>query len=251
MRNKKNYILGLIFLISSSIFAQEVDPIKKFQFGFRVSPNLTWTKIKNGPAENDGTGLGFSYGLMGDYNFSQNYYLGFEALITSMKNKIALQDSFYQDAGGVGDYYSNIKQEYKFQYVQLPITLKMKTNYINGLRYFFQAGIAPGFLITRNVRVTGTPKFKNEEDFFSPNASDTDFGDFQKDPNNAESKEFTNNIGLFRVPLVLGAGVEYKLSGNTLFTTGIRWDNGFSDIFRDKNTTGINNYIGLTFGVLF
>ena len=116
MRSKKNYIFGLIFLISTSLTAQDADPIKKFQFGFRVSPNLTWTKIKNGPVENDGTGLGFTYGLMGDYNFSDNYYLSFEALVTTMKNKIAMKDSFYQGDGTVGAYYSGIKQEYKFQF---------------------------------------------------------------------------------------------------------------------------------------
>lgn len=252
MASKKNCIL-LISLFSMGLltYAQDGDAIKKWQFGFRVSPNFTWTKIKSGPIENNGTGIGFSYGLTGDYNFGQNYFFSVEGLVTSMKNKIALKDSFYQGADGVGANYSNITQEYKLQYVQLPLSLKMKTNYINGMRYFFQAGIAPGFIISRNVKVDASPDLKNEEEWFSPNASDSDKGDFQEDPKQPNITSFTNNIGLFRVPLVLGAGIEYKLSGNTAFTAGLRWDNGFTDIFRDKNTVGINNYLGLSVGFLF
>ncbi|MDB4347071.1 PorT family protein [Bacteroidia bacterium] len=251
MTNKKNCLLILIFLFSIGLVAQDAAPAKKTQFGFRVSPNLTWSKIKSGPVEGDGTGLGFSYGLMADYNFSQNYFLSFEALVTSMRNKIVSKDSLYQGEQGVGAYYANVKQDYKLQYLQIPVSLKMKTNYINGMRYYFQAGLAPGFLISRNVTTSASPALPKEGEWYSPNASDNDKGDFQEDPSNPESQAFTNNVGLFRVPLIIGAGFEYKLSGNTALTAGLRWDNGFTDIYRDKNTVGINNYLGLSVGILF
>jgi len=250
MTNKKNCLLLFIFLFSLGLMAQEA-PAKKTQFGFKISPNLTWTKIKNGPVESDGIGLGFSYGLMADYNFSQNYFLSFEALVTSMRNKITSKDSLYQGANNVGAYYTNVKQDYKFQYVQIPVSLKMKTNYINGMRYYFQAGLAPSVLISRNVNTSANPKLPKEDEWYSPNAGDNDQGDFQQDPLNPESVAFSNNIGLFRVPLILGAGIEYKLSGNTAFTAGLRWDNGFTDIYREKSTNGINNYLGLNIGILF
>lgn len=252
MTTKKTPILLLALLINCSIFGQDLAPVGRvLQFGFRVSPNVTWAKIKSGPAKREGTGLGFSYGLEANYKFGPNYFLCMEAIITSMKNSISLKDSFYQGDGSVGSYYSDIKQTYKFQYVQIPITMKMKTNTINGTRYFFQAGVAPSVLISRNVKVSANKSLLNDGEWFSPNASDYDIGDFQLDPNNSNTKSFDNKIGVFRVPLVLGAGVEYDLSGNTAFTAGIRWDNGFTDIFRDKNTVGINNYLGLSVGILF
>lgn len=251
MTSKKTIFLLFSLLAGQLLQAQEAGTNRKLQFGFRVSPNLTWTKIKSGQIENKGSGLGFSYGITADYNFNTNYYLNIEALVTSMRNKIGIKDSVYQGSNGVGSYYTNVEQDYKFQYLQIPVSLKMKTNFINGMRYFFQAGIAPSILIFRNVRVSANPTLPDQEEWFSPNASDTDKGDFQVDPNNTGSKAFTNNIGLFRVPLVLGAGIEYKLSGNTAFTAGLRWDNGFTDIFRDKNVVGINNYLGLSLGVLF
>jgi len=252
MTTKKTCILLLAMLINCSIFGQDVAAVgRKLQIGFRVSPNVTWAKIKSGPAERSGTGLGFSYGLEANYKFGPNYFLCIEALVTSMKNSIALKDSFYQGDGTVGSYYNDVKQAYKFQYVQVPLTMKMKTNTINGTRYFFQAGLAPSVLISRNVKVSADKPLPTDGEWFSPNASDRDAGDFQLDPNNSNTKAFDNKIGIFRVPLVLGAGIEYDLSGNTAFTAGIRWDNGFTDIFRDKNTVGINNYLGLSLGILF
>lgn len=255
MRNKKNCITALLFFtIINFIGAQDTPVEKSTQFGFKISPNLTWAKIKTGDIDNDGMGIGFSYGIMMDKAISSanNAYLSVEAIVTSMRNKISLEDSFYQEpTGSTGAYYSNVKQDYKLQYLQIPISLKMKTGRINGMRYTFQAGLAPGFLLSRNVRVTTNPNIPGNDDWFSPNAGDEDAGDFQDDPNIAGERTFTNNLSLFRVPLILGAGIEYNLSGSTSLVAGLRWDNGFTDIFRDKNVTGINNYLGLNIGVLF
>lgn len=255
MRNKKYCIvLVTLFMLVQFSSAQDANPEKNTQFGFRISPNLTWAKINTGDAENNGMGIGFSYGITMDKAISNanNAFLSIEAIITSMRNNIALKDSFYQEPpGGTGAYYRDIKQDYKLQYLQIPVSIKMKTNRINGTRYFFQAGLAPGFLLNRNVRVTTNPAIPGNDEWFSPNAEDNDQGDFQDDPNVVGDRSFTNNLSLFRVPLILGAGLEYSLSGSTSLVAGLRWDNGFTDIFRDKDVSGINNYLGLSVGILF
>ncbi len=252
MTIKKSIQLIAIILFTNNLSAQTTVGVDKpMQFGFKISPNLTWAKIKSGPAEGNGVGLGFSYGLMADFKLSENAFFSPEILITSMKNSINLKDSFYQGDGSVGSYYNNIEQNFKFQYLQIPLTIKMKTNAINGMRYTFQAGVAPSVLLSRNFRIKADRAIGNNDEWVSPNGTGNDAGDFVLDPNNPNSKSFSNNIGLFRVPLVLGAGIEYNLSGNTALVAGIRWDNGFTDIFRDKNVTGINNYLGLTVGILF
>jgi hypothetical protein len=255
MRNKKYCITALLFFaIINFIGAQETVTEKSTQFGFRISPNLTWTKIKTGEVNNDGMGIGFSYGIMMDKAISSanNAYLSVEAIVTSLRNKITLDDSFYQEpTGSTGAYYSDIKQDYKLQYLQIPVSLKMKTGRINGMRYTFQAGLAPGFILNRSVRVSTNPSIPGNDDWYSPNASEEDAGDFQDDPTITGERSFSNNLSRVRVPLVLGAGIEYNLSGSTSLIAGLRWDNGFTDIFRDKNVNGINNYLGLNIGVLF
>jgi hypothetical protein len=54
-----------------------------------------------------------------------------------------------------------------------------------------------------------------------------------------------------RFPLIIGAGIEYKLTGSTMFTAGLRFDNSITDFFKDTRVTGRSNMIGLSAGILF
>ena len=120
------------------------------------------------------------------------------------------------------------------------------------MKYFFQAGLAPGIILNRRVRVSANPTEATDDDWFSPNASENnqDRGDFQGSGLDPE-RTFINDIGRFRVPLLIGAGFEYTLSGSAALAVGLRWDNGFTDIFRDDRVNGINNYLGLSVGIIF
>ena len=51
--------------------------------------------------------------------------------------------------------------------------------------------------------------------------------------------------------MILGAGIEYRVSGNTSFYAGLRFNNGFSDIANDKKAKVINNVLGLELGIFF
>ncbi|MFM6984353.1 MAG: hypothetical protein ACKOXF_09480 [Chitinophagaceae bacterium] len=51
--------------------------------------------------------------------------------------------------------------------------------------------------------------------------------------------------------MVLGAGIEYNLSGNTSFYSGLRFNNGFTDFLDDNRTKAINNVVGLEIGLFF
>ncbi|WP_448635952.1 hypothetical protein [Pedobacter panaciterrae] len=51
--------------------------------------------------------------------------------------------------------------------------------------------------------------------------------------------------------LILGAGAEFDLSGNTSIAAGLTYNNGFTDITTDKNNNIRNHYLGINFGVFF
>jgi hypothetical protein len=51
--------------------------------------------------------------------------------------------------------------------------------------------------------------------------------------------------------VVIGAGIEYKLTGSTMFHAGLRFDNSISDFFKDTRVSGRSNMIGLSAGILF
>jgi hypothetical protein len=104
-----------------------------------------------------------------------------------------------------------------------------------------------GILIGNKVKTTaqtvnaGNPGFPTNESYI-PNASDNDNIDFVN---------YQDNINALRASMILGAGIEYRLSGNTSFYTGLRFNNGFTDILNDKKNKAINNVLGLEIGFFF
>ena len=50
--------------------------------------------------------------------------------------------------------------------------------------------------------------------------------------------------------VVIGGGVEYKISGSTVLLAGLQFNNGFLDAF-DGTPKVDTNYLALTLGILF
>jgi len=75
--------------------------------------------------------------------------------------------------------------------------------------------------------------------------------------NSTEGDPFTVNnfddkVFLFRLPLIIGGGVEYRMAGNTSLQGGVRIANTLTDMFvKDKTAIAKNNYFALSVGVLF
>jgi hypothetical protein len=51
--------------------------------------------------------------------------------------------------------------------------------------------------------------------------------------------------------MILGAGIEYRISGNNSLYLGARFNNGFTDLLNDKRGKVINNVLGLEVGMFF
>lgn len=199
-------------LLSGNLFAQ------KFHFGLAVTPSTAWLHPASDDLEGDGSKFGFNYGLITEFAFTDNYSFAtgvtFENKGGKLKSKDALADSLV------------IYGEYKLHYVEMPLTLKMKTNPVGSIRYFGQFGVAPEFL----TGAKGT--FKNGSTVF---ADDIDI------------KDDVNN---FNVSLVIGLGIEYILSGNTNLLLGIVYKNGLSDVINEEGKANAST-LGLNAGVLF
>ena len=86
--------------------------------------------------------------------------------------------------------------------------------------------------------------------------------------------DVNKDVNAIRTALQVGAGAEYNISGDTYILAGIVWNNGLTNIFNneavkanddgtprlisdgsslsfDEKFEAINNYIGLTIGVIF
>lgn len=219
---------------------------RDFRVGFKISPGINWVKNKTNNVLADGSGIGFSFGLMGDFRLADNYFFSSEILVTSMSNRVKLKtDSVYMLSSG--DSYKNISYKYNLKYLEIPLMFKFVTKESNGIRYWGQIGLAPGFLIGNNATILANPALTSTKNFPT---------DEKYIANDAENNRFdftthSDDINLLRASMILGAGIEYNLSGNTSFYTGLRFNNGFTDILDEKKAKLINNVLGLEIGLFF
>jgi hypothetical protein len=254
-RNTRIFFSAMLAVITLStampLSAQNDAKPRSVIMGFKVSPNFTWTRIMEGNVQNDGMSLGFSYGLMGDINIANNpnYWLSTELLVTSFPAKLKSADTLWGSPSGFMSAYNNVTFNYRLQYLQLPVSLKFKTNEIGNLTWWFQFGLAPSILIQNKVTTKTTPDlYKKGTNSHNPNSEGNDAFDFEG--NNGEGA-FQDNVVPVRLPLILGAGIEAKISGKTRFVAGLRFDNAFTDMLWDKNTVARNNYLGVQLGIFF
>lgn len=259
----------LLFAGFANLTAQTAPNVK---MGLRVSPNFSWINIQKGSMSNDGLGLGFSYGVTADFAMfkSTNYWLATELSVstipvlaksnTDLKRVVPQQgstgktDTLTYRAG-------NVNFKYNCQYLQIPLSVKMKTDEIGNMKYYFQFGLAPSFMMKRKLSTTileadGIYPANTGITSHDPNSKDDDgyqFGGIVLPGTGRNETQFSfeDNIATFRFPVIMGVGVEYKLTGNTMFTAGLRFDNAINNFFKDPTITGKSNLLAIQAGILF
>lgn len=223
----KRILAGLILLFLS-IHAQaqyRPEPYYGFRLGLTAHPTLGWIKPEDG--KGNGVNIGFSYGLVGDFNFAENYSFSTGLTVTTINGK-----STEFNVSPYHDHFSSTTAvpydlKYKLQYLEIPLTVKLKTTKIGQQRWYGQFGLSNSFNIGAKQDARSLSKeVANDKNIY----------------------EFTN---LYRAGLVIGGGLEYDVADNTSIMAGLTLNNGFTDISDDKSRNVRNHYIGITFGVLF
>jgi hypothetical protein len=231
--------------VTPVVVARESDNMR-FHFGFKFSPTIAWIKPDSKGLSSNGSKLGFSYGIITEFNFQENYAFATGLQVTYRGGKVLYR---YNNDNTFPEF------EYKIniQYIELPLTLKMKTNDFNNVRFFGQFGFAPGINIRANAETDLTSKGADNFYTLDPNYED----DF---------KDYINTVNL---SMIIAAGAEFTISGTTVLFTSLEFNNGFIDVFnkvkqphvynppndeiypRSVNWTGISNFFAFNFGILF
>lgn len=216
---KKITILS-VFLVSLFMMSSAQNE-KFFRFGLHGSPGAAWVKPETKEYDSKGFRLGFGYGLITEFSLADNY-----SFITGI-------ESFY--SGGKLEIYKALDSSttttlYKFQYLEIPLALKMKTNEINYITYFAKFGGSV------NARLSSVADISRKQ-----GSATLTF----------EDQNIKDDVYLFRVAFNVGIGIEYSLGGTTSVLVGLNFNNGLTDIMKDKDLKAKNNYISLNLGVLF
>lgn len=225
---KKASAIAVIVLLGA--FGATAQDTKKFRLGLQLAPNMGWIATDEKNFESDGSRLGFRFGLLTDVQLGSNanYFFSSGAFLNNVgaKSKTTLTTT---DSSGTRTVTSS--GESKYQYVEIPVTIKLKTNEIGYMTYFGQLGF--------DVGVLTSAKGKGAD------------GDFE------DAKDFAYPL---RIALAVGGGLEYNFSGNTSAIVGLKYSNGFTNVGKDKvKVDGVEfeqpkaklHYFELTIGALF
>ena len=228
---KKTAFAFLFVLFYCQLFAQNVGvSAYGFKLGLTAHPNFGFGKVEDG--KGDGVALGFNYGLIGDFNFAENYSFSTGLTIVSINTKVVeLNDPL--SATYMSSIYTGPKTpweiKYKIQYIEVPFTVKLKTANINGVRWFGQFGLS------NDIRVGAKLDVEIKSDSFSMY--------------NQNASEDTRT---YRAGMIFGGGGEFELSEKTSLLLGLTLNNGFTNISTKKSGSSVkNHYVGLNLGIFF
>ena len=226
---KKILTLTFASIFTVTAFAQSSSG-KKFHFGLEATPGIYWFKPNTDNNASNGAKFGFSYGAMLEFGFTDNYSfatgIGVASIGGKYTNAVSIANSSTSNPPGST---ANVE---KLQYLQIPLTLKMKTNAIGMLKYYGQFGLGVGV----NLKAT---------DDYTYTSSVSSYTSSQ---NNQDVQSSTNPI---RLSLLVGAGVEFNPSGNTALVAGLMFDNGFLNVNKSSSSQILSKGIQLNLGVLF
>jgi hypothetical protein len=219
-----------ILLIGVIIALRGITQDKPFRFGVKVAPNIAWIAPDAKGYENDGSAMGFSWGLLADFALAENYFIKTGFTMDYMNGKLQLP---YTMDGIPG----TMNRTYHLRYIEIPLALKMRTNKFGKTAYFGEIGFGTSF----NIRA-------KSDDEFQPDSGTklTSEGDIK------------DEIALFKESLIVGAGMEYFLDESTSLVFELSFHNGLTNILQDYNTrypdvkqNGILYCFQLSVGIIF
>lgn len=139
---KKTTVLLMFIALSLVTFAQ-----KDFQLGLQLAPNFSWIQPDAANVESDGLKFGFNYGIVGDFNIAENYSFSTGVTLTSTGGKVEMPDvQEITSASGTTEFgYGRTTADIRLKNIEIPLTLKLKTNEIGYMKYFGQFGMGLNF----------------------------------------------------------------------------------------------------------
>ena len=221
------------FLLAIGLNGYSQQDFNRFRMGFKVTPNISWMQPKDNNMVNEGARLGFGFGLVTDVFFAENYAIGTGLNITWNGGKVNyLQETQIDN----DDYIMRQSRNIKTQFLEVPLSIKLRTNEIGYITYWGQFGLGLGFnLQTISDDIYDYQRIKNEGN-----------GEISWDETDRPSEEFekeniTDDIGFARVSLIMAAGIEYNLNGSTSILAGVEFNNGFTNVFSNERGVEQNN----------
>jgi hypothetical protein len=220
----------LVLLLPQLVNAQNESI---FKMGIRVAPGLDWMNMETEGYDNDGMRGGFAAGLTADIYFTKNYAISTGLSFNFLNGKQVFNGTFtYSEVEYVQD-----KRKYNFNYLEIPVMIKMKTNPFGSFSFFAQVGIGTGF----RIRTTVTDKFLEA----TGQTTETD------------PISYSAYTTLMREAIIVGIGTEISIDKSSRIMVGVNYNNSLNNMFNSvsalnhQDEVGRINFAELSVGFLF
>lgn len=221
---KKILTFLFILVFSSALLAQS-----DFRLGIQATPTTSWMSTNDNLVTSNGSRLGMNLGFMAEYYFADNYSIVSGASILFNQGG----GLTYNYAGG-GNYVprsaaerrliSNAVQydslsmgttiNYGVQYVEIPLSIRLRTNEFGYLRYFAEL---PMFSIAIKTKA------------LADIMGNTYGADTEKENVSTDLNPITLKWGL-------GGGVEYSISPDLSLIGGVFYNGSLIDIVKNNKS---------------
>lgn len=212
--------------------------VKPFRFGIQVSPNLGWLSPGTDGYTNEGARLGFNWGFMADITLADNYFVKTGFSVDYLNGKLSYPTLYTPPDFTGSPIEGTLTRKYNLRYLELPASIKMRTNKFGNTAFFGDIGFSFQF----NLKSVA-------KDSFDPDSSDNIY---------TSDETISDEITFFRSGLILGAGFEYFIDESTSIVTELSFNNGFNNILKGNNALNTDlkqqanlNYFQLMVGVMF
>jgi hypothetical protein len=213
----KPFIIITFILITIQGIAQ----VKPFRFGVKVAPNLAWISPDTEGYEYDGMKAGFSWGFLADIALTDNYFIKTGFNIDYLNAKLRYEEQIKLTEDAISYTTGMLDRKYKLQYLEIPVTLKMRTNRFEEFAFYGEIGFGAAF----NLKAKASDSFS--------------YTDLSNDTNTQQSdSDIKDEIALAKGSLIVGAGLEYFIDESTTIITSLIFSNGLSNIL--TGDTNIN-----------
>ncbi len=200
---KRIFILALAVLFINLAYGQTRIGNRNVRLGFKFDPVFSNVLHPNeAGVEKDGSKVGFSYGMMTDFLFND----GRGAFASGIEIANASSSVKYTDVTKGLDPAIARAYDLRLQYIQVPLSIKLKSNRNDGIAWWGQFGTYLGVPIRARA-----------------------------DYAHIEKQNIYSSITKLNAGLLLGAGGEYQLDNKTDLFFGVGLENGFVDVTRNKN----------------
>lgn len=193
------FTLVIVTLMTINGFAQ----YKPFQFGLNISPSVNITKSNSDFIKETGSLISYNWGFNGNLYFVENYG------ISTGFNILNLRGSYMYNNPEIGEISASIKN----QYLEVPLTMVMRTEKIGKLRVVGNIGYGLGIRL-------------NSQQIF------TDA--------NSNPIEINNQFRLIRHALIIKIGTEFNVYKSSCISAFFVYNNNFTNIYKSKSASKPN-----------